>query len=165
MTLALGLPNPYPGIMRLSKRYNPAGGIADFWNEVRRPTPYRWPVLVASVLSTFGLLYLVMTESILAPPERPRVSFISTLEPGRSDAEIIRSNIANQRAKEQREAEQAARDEEVKNAYRALGRATGIDVDAMDRKIAADKAAEEARVKALLERNRGRGEAVAPPAE
>ena len=165
MTLALALPSPYPDNMRLSKRYNPAGGIADFWNEVRRPAPYRWPVLGASLLSTFGLLYLVMTESVLAPPERPKVSFISTLEAGRSDAEIVRTNLANQRVKEQRRAEQAARDEEVKNAYRALGRATGLDVDAMDRKIAADKAAEEARVKALLERNDGRRAAVAPPAE
>ena len=135
--------------MRLSSRYNPVGGISDFWNEIRRPTPYRWPVLAVSVLCTFGLLFLIMREQVFAPPDPPKVSFISTFEAGRSDAEIVASNIANQKRKERRAAEQAKRNEAVKDAYRALGRATGIDVDAMERKIAADKAAEEAARKAV----------------
>ena len=138
--------------MRLSSRYNPAGGIRDFLNEIRRPTPYRWPVLAGSLLCTGGLLYWVVIESVLVPPERPKVSFISTFEEGRTDAQILASNIENQKRKERQEAEQTARDEEVKAAYRALGRATGLDVDAMERKIAEDKAAEAARMKALLER-------------
>jgi uncharacterized protein (UPF0335 family) len=150
--------------MRLSSRYNPAGGIADFWNEIRRPTPYRFPVLIASLLCTGALLYLIMTESVLAEPERPKVSFISTFAQGRTDAEIIASNIANQRRQERLEAEQAKRDEDVKNAYKALGRATGLDVDAMERQAAAEKAAEAARMKALLERN-AKADAVAPRAE
>lgn len=134
--------------MRLSPRYNPVGGIADFWQQIRRPTPYRWPVLGASLLSTFGLMFWLTQESVLVAPEPPKVSFISTFEPGRSDAEIVASNIANQQRKDRLAAEQAARDEKVKDAYRALGRATGIDVDAMERKIAADKAAEAARAAA-----------------
>ncbi len=127
--------------MRFTSRFNPAGGIADFWNEIRRPTPYRWPVLGASLLCTFTLLFWVAKERVLVPPEPPKVSFISTFEAGRSDAEIAASNRANQRRKERLAAEQAKRDEEVKEMYRALGRATGIDVDAMERKIAAEKAA------------------------
>lgn len=142
--------------MRLLSRFNPTGGIADFWNEIRRPNPYRWPILGLSLLCSFLLLFWVTTESVLAPPERPKVSFISTFAEGRSDAEIIASNIANQRRKEQLAAEQARRDEEVKAAYRALGRATGLDVDAMERRIAEEKAAEEAKRKA--------GERVAQPA-
>lgn len=148
--------------MRLSPRYNPASGIADFWNEIRRPTPYRIPVLIASILCTFGLLYLIMSESVLAEPERPKVSFISTFEAGRSDAQIAASNLANQRRKERLEAEQAKRDEEVRNAYKALGRATGLDVEAMERQAAAEKAAEQARLKALLERNAKASAAIDP---
>lgn len=151
--------------MRLSSRYNPAGGIADFWTEIRRPTPYRWPILLASLLCTGALLYWVMRESVLVPPERPKVSFISTFEEGRSDAQIVASNIANQKRKERLAAEQAKRDEQVKEAYKALGRATGLDVDAMERNAAAEKAAEEARIKALLARNRKPGETVAAPAQ
>ncbi|MBX9897904.1 MAG: hypothetical protein K2Y17_08415 [Qipengyuania sp.] len=130
--------------MRLTSRFNPAGGIADFWTEIRRPTPYRWPILGLSLLCSFGLLYWVMRESVLVPPAPPKVSFISTFEAGRSDAQILASNLENQRRKERREAEQARREAEVKAAYRALGRATGLDVDAMERKIAQDQAAAEA---------------------
>jgi hypothetical protein len=130
--------------MRLTSRFNPAGGIADFWTEIRRPTPYRWPILGLSLLCSFGLLYWVMRESVLVPPAPPKVSFISTFEAGRSDAQIVASNIENQRRKERRQAEQAKRDEEVKAAYRALGRATGLDVDAMERRIAEEKKAEAA---------------------
>lgn len=130
--------------MKVSSRFNPAGGIADFWNEIRRPTPYRWPVLGASLLCTFTLLFWVTKERVLVPPEPPKVSFISTFAPGRTDAEIVASNRANQARKERLAAEQAKRDEEVKDMYRALGRATGIDVDAMERKIAREKAAEAA---------------------
>lgn len=133
--------------MRLLQRYNPVGGIQDFWDFVRRPVPYRWPIWAASVACTFGLLFLVVREEVLVPPKPPKVSFISTFAPGRSDAEIIASNIANQKRKERMEAEQAKRDEEVKEMYRELGRATGIDVDAMEKKIAADKAAEAAQAK------------------
>lgn len=149
--------------MRLSSRYNPTDGIQDFWNEIRKPTPYRWPVLGLSLLCTFGLMFFIMTESVLAPPEKPKVSFISTLEAGRSDAQIIASNRANQERKERLAAEQARRDEEVKDAYRALGRATGLGVDAMERRIAEDKAAEDARMKALLDRNAKASGAVAAP--
>lgn len=130
--------------MRFTSRFNPAGGITDLWHEIRRPTPYRWPVLGLSLLCTFALLFWVTKERVLVPPERPKVSFISTFEAGRSDAEIVASNLANQQRKQRREAEQARREEEVKAAYRALGRATGLDVDAMERKIAQDRAAAEA---------------------
>lgn len=141
--------------MRLSPRYNPAGGIADFWNEIRRPTPYRWPVLILSMLCSGFLLYWIMRESVLVPPEPPKVSFISTLEAGRSDAEIIASNIENQRRKDKLDAEQAARDEAVKDAYRALGRASGMDVDAIDRRVAAENAAAEQARRQALEKDAG----------
>lgn len=130
--------------MRLNSRFNPTGGLLDFWHEIRRPTPYRWPILGLSLLCSFALLFWVTKERVLVPPEPPKVSFISTFAEGRTDAQIIASNLENQRRKERREAEQAKLDEEVKAAYRALGRATGVDVDAMERKIAADKAAEDA---------------------
>lgn len=134
--------------MKISPRFNPVGGIADFWHEIRRPTPYRWPVLGASLLCTFTLLFWVTQERVLVPPEAPKISYISTFAAGRSDAEIIESNKANQLRKERLAAEQAKRDEEVKEMYRALGRATGIDVDAMEREIAEEKAAEAAAAKA-----------------
>lgn len=149
--------------MRYRSRFNPTGGIVDFWNEIRRPTPYRWPILAVSILCSGSLLYMFTRESVLVPPEPPKVSFISTFREGRSDAEIIASNIENQKRKERREAEQAKLDEEVKAAYRALGRATGLDVDAMERKIAADKLAEERAAEAAAGTTPQASPAVATP--
>lgn len=103
--------------MRMKSRYNPVDGIADFWNEIRRPTPYRWPVLAVSFACTAGLLFWIVRENTLVPPEPPKVSFISTFAAGRTDAEIIASNIANQKRKERLAAEQAKRDEEIGRAH------------------------------------------------
>lgn len=147
LRLARAVSSSYLICMRRTSRFNPAGGIADFWNEIRRPTPYRWPVLGASLLCTGTLLFWVMGERYFVPPEPPKVSFISTFAQGRSDAEIAASNLANQQRKERLAAEQAKRDEEVREMYRALGRATGVDVDAMERRIAEEKAAEAAAAK------------------
>lgn len=137
--------------MRYFARFNPVGGIADFWHEFRRPNPYRWPILVISCLMTGALIWLFTRDRVYLPPEPPKVTFINTFPEGRSLAEIRASNLANQREKERREAEQAAREEAARDAYRALGRASGMDVDAMERQIAADKAREEAAEKARLE--------------
>lgn len=135
-------------------KINPAGGIADFWHEFRRPNPYRWPVLLISFLITGSILSMIIWEEVRIPPERPTVTYITSFAPDRTDAEIIASNIANQRLKEEREAAEAARLERQRDAYRALGRATGMDVDAIDERVAreqaARKAAEEAKRRELL---------------
>ena len=136
--------------MRIKSRLNPVGGFQDFWSEFKRPNPYRWPILAASLLSTFALMFWVTQERVIGPPVRPQVSIISTFADGRSEAEIIASNLENQRLKEQWEARRDAREAEIQDMYRTLGRATGIDVDAMERQIAEDRAREEAaRLRAL----------------
>ena len=89
-----------------------------------------------------GLLALTQ-ESHFRPPDAPKVSYISTFAEGRSDEEIRQSNIANQQRKEAREAERAELQERKVEAYKALGRATGLDVDAMEREAAIERAREE----------------------
>ncbi len=137
--------------MRIKSRLNPVGGFQDLWSEFKRPNPYRWPILAASLLSTFTLMFWVTQEQVIGPPARPQVSIISTFADGRSEAEIIASNLENQRLKEQWEARRAAREAEIQDMYRTLGRATGIDVDAMERQIAEDRAREEAERLRMLE--------------
>lgn len=140
-------------------KLNPAGGIADFWHEFRRPNPYRWPILLASLLITGGILSTIIWQETYIPPPRPQVTYITTFEPGRTQAEIAASNVANQQVQDERRAAQAASDERRREIYRDLGRATGMDVDAIDQRVAreraAEQAAQEARRRELL------GEAVA----
>ena len=151
--------------MQFFSRMNPVGGVSDFWHEFRRPTPYRIPILLASFAMTTGLLWYITTDVTYLPPPKPKVILIQTFAPGRTDAEIIASNIANQREKEKAAAEQAEREEAAKEAYRALGRATGLDVDAMERKIAQEKAAEAAAEKARLKQLTGGSAAETPIAD
>ena len=149
--------------MRLISRLNPAEGVGDFWEYIRRPQPYRWPILGLSMLMTGSLLFWVLQERYYLPPERPKVSFITTFAPGRTDEEIIASNIANQARKEALAAEQAEREELRREIYRSFGRAAGMDVEKIEREAAAERAREEAAEKARREALIG--DSIADPSE
>ncbi|XUU61842.1 hypothetical protein ACRAQ6_06110 [Erythrobacter sp. HA6-11] len=125
-------------------RFNPAPGIADFWNEFKKPQPYRWAILLASAIPVIIIMLWATAQSVTAPPARPEVTWITSFAPDRSDEEIMATNIANQERKDAIAAEQERIAEEKRNMYRELGRATGIDVDAMEAEIEAERAAEEA---------------------
>jgi hypothetical protein len=86
-------------------------------------------------------------EEAIGPPKRPTIDYITVWDPHRTDAEIIASNIANQKRKERLAAEQARREEEVREMYKTLGRMSGMDVDAIEAEAKAEQKAE-ARAKA-----------------
>jgi len=125
-------------------RFSPRGGFEDFLAYWRQPTPYRWQILGLSVGLTFTLMVLFVPESQRAEPRHPDVTYISTFAPDRTDAEIAATNVENQQRQDELRAEREAREERVREAYRQLGRATGLDVDAMEEQIARERAAEEA---------------------
>ena len=113
------------------RRISPRGAIADFIAEWRQPRPYRWHVLGLAVALTFTMMVLLIPESQPIPPARPDVTYITTWQEGRTDEEIAASNAANQVARR-------------REAFRALGQASGFDVDELERQFADDKPAEEA---------------------
>lgn len=120
---------------------NPVGAIADLRGVWRSAGRRRWILMLVSGMMTFGLFSVMVGQSWKRPPDRPVVTFINSWPASRSDAEIRASNIANQKLQDRLRAEQAARDEKVKDIYRSIGRASGMDVDAIDRKAKADQAA------------------------
>ena len=132
-----------------NSRFNPAPGAKDFWNEIRKPNPYRWPILFVSCLPLALIFYWLSGETVYKTPERPRITYITTYEEGRSDEEIIASNLANQEVKELREEAQADLEERKREIYKALGSGIGMDVEEIERRgeerRAAEAAAEEAR--------------------
>jgi len=114
-------------------------GLIDQW----KTNPHRWPTLAVSIALTAIVLYAFIPKSERAPPEAFEVVYISTFEEGRTDEQIIESNIANQKVQDEY---QAIRDENaqvVKDAAEAIGRATGVDVDAMKAEAAREQAAAE----------------------
>jgi hypothetical protein len=134
-------------------RFNPGPGLADFWTEFRRPNKYRWPILALSVLPVGLIMAWALDQQYYAAPERPRVTYITTLEDGRSDAEIAAENAANQEIKDLRAAEEARINGQKREMYKALGAAAGMDVEDMARKADAERAAAEAATKKRLEEN------------
>lgn len=130
--------------MLRNSRFNPAGGVADFWNEIRRPTPYRWPILGLSLLPVALILWWAADQVHYKTPERPKIIYITTLDPARSDAEITASNRENQEVKDLRAAEEARIAARKRDLYKALGAAAGMDVERIEREADARKAAEAA---------------------
>ena len=129
----------------LSKsRFNPAPGFADSWHEIRRPRPYRWAFAFASMLPVMAILYWAVSQVEYKAPERPQIDYISSFDPERTEAEIIASNRANQELKDLREAEEERISQRKRDMYKALGAAAGMDVDEIERKAEARRAAKEA---------------------
>ncbi len=156
--------NPRPRSLAQS-RFNPASGVADFWNEIRRPQPYRWPILALSMLPVAGIMGWALEQEFYGEPERPKIDYITTLEDGRSDATIAAENRANQEIKELRAAEEARISGEKRKMYKALGAAAGMDVEAIARKADAERAAAEAAAKKRLEQAAAQPSAAQPSTE
>jgi len=130
--------------MRLKTRFNAKAGFADLWDYIREPRPYRWTFLAISILIPLAGIAMLAQESHFRPPDAPKVTFISTFSEGRSDEEIRRTNLENQKRKDAREAELAELREQKVEAYKTLGRATGLDVDEMEREAQIENAREAA---------------------
>ncbi|MCT2398685.1 hypothetical protein [Novosphingobium mangrovi (ex Huang et al. 2023)] len=133
------------------KDVNPTGMVADFIEVWKQAGHNRWRIAAISAACTFGVFYVMWNQEAKGPHPPPKVVYISTLPAHRTDEEIMAENIANQKRKEVWLAEQAKRDEEVRNIYKAIGRASGMDVDKIEREAKAEQAAEE---KARAERFR-----------
>ncbi|MFM7403820.1 MAG: hypothetical protein ACKO1N_06945 [Erythrobacter sp.] len=132
----------------LPSRFNPATGLSDFWTEIRRPNPHRWPILGLSILPVAGMLYWGLNSTTYAEPERPKIEYITTLDATRTDAEIMAENRANQEIKDLRAAEEEKIARKKRDMYKALGKAAGMDVEDIERKAEAERAAEAAAAEA-----------------
>lgn len=133
------------------RNINPTGAIADFRSVYEQAGSNRWWFALAAGLTTLGIFSIMTQESWRGPPPRPKITYITTFAPDRSQAEIIATNIANQKRKDALAAEQAKREEEVRNIYKTLGRLSGMDVDKIEAEAKAERAAEEAAKKAQFQ--------------
>lgn len=139
-----------------NSRFNPAPGIVDFWNEFRKPNPYRLPILLASAAPFALIAYWLVGETHYGAPEQPRITYITTFDPDRSDEQIIASNLENQEVKELREASEAELAQRKRDLYKALGAAAGMDVEEIERRADETRAAEAAEERAQRDEMFGR---------
>src|SRR5690606_11394156 len=113
----------------------------DFVEVNRQAGKHRWRIAALAAACTFAVFSVMANEEARGLPPAPKVTYISSFASDRTDAEIIASNAANQKRKEELAAEQAERDEQVRNMYKTLGRASGMDVEAIEREARAERAA------------------------
>ncbi|MCK0129315.1 hypothetical protein [Erythrobacter sp. F6033] len=151
--------------MSFVSRFNPKTGIVDFWHEFRKPNPLRVPILIASTMPLVLMYYWVTSETVYKTPDRPQVTYITTYDPDRSDAEIIASNEENQEVKELREAREEEIAQRKRDLYKALGAAAGMDVEQIEAEADARRAAEEAAEAERRAELFGRGEDDGAPSD
>lgn len=126
---------------RILRLISPRRAVQDFAGQWQQPTPHRWQILGVACAATFSLFMLLVPGSERQVPERPELIFITTLDESRTEGEIIADNCANEVLKDEMQALIDARDERRREMYRVLGRATFVDVDAMEAEIEAERAA------------------------
>lgn len=148
------------------RNVSPVRAIKDLWQVLGAPTEYRWRGLALAVLATGGIFSVMWQQGGRGLPRPPEVIYFESWRADRSDAEIMAGNVeATKRAKAEAAAEEARADN-VRAMYKAVGAATGLDTEAMDRQARAEREAEarsaEARNKALLEELAAKPAAKAP---
>ena len=121
------------------------GAVADLPYIFREAGRRRWTYLAMSAAITIFAMSPFFHEGGHVQPRLPYVIYINSYAPGRSEAEIIRSNIANQKLQDRLAARAAAERATERKLYMALGRASGFDVDQMAREADAEAKAGAAR--------------------
>jgi len=124
------------------KDVSPVGSIGDFVEQWKQPTPYRWQILGIAVALTFTLITLLVPKTERAPPAKPTIIWINSWPDGRSEQEILTSNLANQKRKDADAAVEKQREEFRKEFYRKLARASGMDPDELAREYGQKDAAQ-----------------------
>lgn len=126
----------------------PVGAIADLRAVYGQAGKNRWWLMGLAALSTIATFSLITKDSWKAARPLPEITYITSWPEHRTDAETQAFIKENQRRKEAREAAEAKLREEERKMYKALGRASGLDVDEMERRADADRARDEAAAKA-----------------
>lgn len=130
--------------MSFWSRISPVGAVKDFADEWKQPTGHRWVAMGIAIATTSTIMIVFLPANQRIDPPRPEIFYITTWAPDRTHEEIIASNIAYQKRKDEIQDLYDQRAELRKDMYRQLGRASGLDVDAMEAEIEQDRAADEA---------------------
>lgn len=146
---------------------SPRRALVDLWRVLGAPSEFRWPGLILAFLMTGSIFILMVGQEGRALPPPPKVLYFESWRADRSDAEIKAGNIAAAKKAREEEAAEEARAEDIRQMYKAVGAATGIDTETMYKQGKAEREAaaraEAARNKALLDRM-NKGDPSAPAA-
>ena len=138
------------------RNVSPLRAVKDLWQLLGAPTEYRMRSLLMAGSITAGIFYLMVQQEGRGLPRPPAVIYFESWRADRSDKEIIAGNIAATKRARSEAAAEEARAEDVRQMYKAVGAATGVDTQKLYEEGKAEREAEaraaEARNKALLDR-------------
>jgi hypothetical protein len=128
--------------MSFFKTISPSRGAGDLIAYLREDRPYKLPLFLAACVPPLMMVMLFYWDAMdKAKPPPPEVMYFESWPLSRS-IEESKAAIAKTGAEKTKQLEAS------RQAYKALGRATGMDVDAIERQAAADRVADEAKAKA-----------------
>jgi hypothetical protein len=139
----------------LWREVSPTGAVRDFiqvWNE----NPHRWRTLAVAIAMTAAMLIVFAPKTEYAPPREPEITYISTFESGRTQQQIIASNLTHEKQEQAIRAQEAKREELRRQVWEAIGRASFVDVDSLKKQAAQDEAARKQADAQIAARNQAR---------
>ncbi|WP_428334458.1 hypothetical protein [Novosphingobium sp.] len=135
---------------------SPRRAIRDIWQILGAPSEFRFPALAIAALITGSIFWLMVNQEGRALPPPPKILYFESWRADRSDKDIIAGNIKAAREAKAQAAAEEARAEDMRQMYKAVGSATGLDTDTMYKQGKIDRIAEDkaraAKDQALLNR-------------
>lgn len=128
------------------------------WHDLREqlgaPQPHRLRFMALAAAVTASIFLMMFKQEAKGPPLPPEVIYFPSFLPDRTDAEILKGNIAATENRKRAEAEEEARQERIRQLYKSLGDATGIETEKAYREGSeqreAQKRAEQAKAEEIL---------------
>ncbi len=130
------------------QKINPGGAMSDIVTVFRDAGSKRWPIALVSAAITVGVFSTLTYESWKIPRALPTVVYITSWPEDRTPAETAAFIKANQQAKDEQAARIEAYDAEGRKLWATVGKASGLNVDKMQKQADAERAADKAKQKA-----------------
>lgn len=127
---------------------NPVAAISDFKEVVQQAGNNKWRIGFAAAATTLFLFWSLTHESWRVPQEKPKIIYINSWYKDRAEGQTREFIEKNQKLKDALKADQDKRDEAVKQIYRTIGKASGMDTDAIEKKAKEEAEAEARREQA-----------------
>lgn len=113
------------------RNVSPLRAIKELWQLIGAPTEYRTRSLLMAAAITGGIFYVMVQQEGRGLPRPPQVTYFESWRADRSDKEIIAGNIAATKQARAEAADDEARAEDVRQMYKAVGAATGVDTQTL----------------------------------
>jgi hypothetical protein len=133
---------------------SPRRAARDLRDQLLAPNPYRWRALALAGAVTFSIFLVMYQQEGRGPPKPHEVIYFPTLPENMTPEEMRAMAVEATRQLRAEEADEEARQERIRQLYKTLGNATGVDTDTAYNQGKAEreaaKKAEEAEAQRIL---------------